>query len=124
MQCPVYTMQFYNHKLVLLMLCGALGSTAMTGLATANLLGSDHIISQKGKRFGPGDVALHVGEHITVVNDDENFVHQAYIESEMFAFDSGDIEPGSRAVITFPTEGDFTVLCGVHPKMKLAVHVR
>ena len=117
-------MQSRNQKLVLVMLCGALGSITMTSLATANLPVSDHIISQKGKRFGPGDVALRVGEHITVVNDAENFVHQAYVESETFAFDSGDIEPGFRAVITFPTEGDFTVLCGVHPKMKLAVHVR
>ena len=106
------------------MLVGAFGLTAMTGLAVVSLSGSNHIISQKGKRFGPGDVALHVGEHITVVNDDDNFIHQAYVESETFAFDAGDIEPGDRAVITFPTEGDFAVLCGVHPKMKLAVHVR
>lgn len=117
-------MQPRNRKLVLVMLFGAFGSTAMTGLATASLSGSDHIISQKGKRFGPGDVALLVGEHITVVNDDDNSVHQAYVESETFAFDSGDIEPGGRAVITFPTKGDFAVLCGIHPKMKLAVHVR
>ncbi|MCJ2085839.1 methylamine utilization protein [Methylobacterium sp. E-005] len=117
-------MQPHNRKLVLVMLFGALASITMTGLATASLSGSDHIISQKGKRFGPGDVALHVGEHITVVNDDNNFVHQAYVDHEAFAFDSGDIEPGDKVVITFPTEGDFTVLCGVHPKMKLAVHVR
>ena len=95
-----------------------------TGAAIANLPNAEHIISQKGKRFGPQDIALHIGEHITVINDDENFVHHAYIEDEFFTFDSGDIEPGARAVITFPTEGDFTVLCGVHPKMKLAVHVR
>ena len=106
------------------MLLGVLGAITVTGAAIATLSDPDHIISQRGKRFGPGDVALRVGEHITVVNDDANFVHQAYVESEAFAFDPGDIEPGARAVITFPTEGDFTVLCGVHPRMKLAVHVR
>lgn len=105
-------------------LLGVLGLLTLTGLAVATSPASQLIISQKGKRFGPQDVALRVGEHITVVNDDDNFVHQAYIEHEAFAFDSGDIEPGARAVITFPTAGDFTVLCGVHPKMKLAVRVR
>lgn len=113
-----------NRRMIPVMLLGVLGSVTMASAAIATWPGSDHIISQKGKRFGPGDVALHVGEHITVVNDDDNFVHQAYIDHEAFAFDSGDIEPGDRAVITFPTEGEFTVLCGIHPKMKLAVHVR
>ena len=103
---------------------GAACLVMATGAAIATLPDADHIISQKGKHFGPGDIALRVGEHITVINDDGNFVHHAYIEDELFTFDSGDIEPGARAVITFPTEGDFTVLCGVHPKMKLAVHVR
>ncbi|MCJ2068136.1 methylamine utilization protein [Methylobacterium sp. J-030] len=106
------------------MILGIIGAITITGVATATLPSDDLIISQKGKRFGPGDVALHVGEHITVVNDDDNFVHQANVEAETFAFDSGDIEPGAKAVITFPTEGDFTVLCGIHPKMKLAVHVQ
>lgn len=117
-------MQSCNQKLVLVMLFGALGSITMTSLATANLPASDHIISQKGKRFGPGDVALHVGEHITIVNDDGDLVHHAYIEADAFAFDSGDIEPGAKAVVAFPKWGDFTVLCGIHPKMKLTVRVR
>jgi plastocyanin len=117
-------MQSHNRRLISIILLSAVGSITTTGAAIATLPNADHIVSQKGKRFGPEDVALRVGEHITIVNDDDNFVHQAYIDHEAFAFDSGDIVPGDRAVITFPTEGDFTVLCGVHPKMKLAVHVR
>ncbi|MCJ2133334.1 methylamine utilization protein [Methylobacterium sp. J-026] len=113
-----------NRKLIPVMMLGTVISLAVASGAIASLPDADHIVSQKGKHFGPGDVALHVGEHSTVVNDDDDFVHQAYVEAETFAFDSGDSEPGAKAVITFPTEGDFTVLCGVHPKMKLAVHVR
>jgi plastocyanin len=33
------------------------------------------------------------------------------------------MEPGSKVDITFPAAGDFNVLCGIHPKMKLSVHV-
>ena len=102
----------------------ALGPLVFVGAAVATRSDPDHLISQKGKQFGPRDIALHTGEHITIVNDDGSFVHQAYVDTEEFAFDAGDIEPGGRAVITFPKEGDFTVLCGVHPRMKLAVHVR
>lgn len=117
-------MQLHNWRLIPVLILAALGSITMISAAIATLPSSDHIISQKGKRFSPADVTLRVGEHITVVNDDDNLVHQAYIDHEAFAFDSGDIEPGDRAVITFPTEGEFTVLCGIHPKMKLAIHVQ
>jgi plastocyanin len=38
-------------------------------------------------------------------------------------FDSGDQQPGTRTDITFATPGDFEVLCAIHPKMRLVVHV-
>ena len=44
--------------------------------------------------------------------------------SNHFNFDSGDQGPGSRTNITFPIVGSFTVLCAIHPKMKLIVHVK
>ena len=119
-------MSEFNSKFGSVILLSALGPLAFVGVAGAIRLGSvsDHLISQRGKRFGPEEVSLRTGEHITIVNDDSNFVHHAYVDTEEFAFDSGDIEPGTRAVIAFTREGDFTVLCGVHPRMKLAVHVR
>ncbi|MCJ2121111.1 methylamine utilization protein [Methylobacterium sp. J-077] len=117
-------MIYINQRLFQTLVLCATASLAIASSAIASLPDADHLISQKGKQFGPRDVVLHTGEHITIVNDDGNFVHHAYIEDDEFAFDSGDIEPGARAVITFPKEGDFTVLCGVHPKMKLAVRVR
>jgi plastocyanin len=51
-------------------------------------------------------------------------MHHAYVESDTLKFDSGDQKPGSRTSVTFPMRGDFQVLCGIHPKMKLAVHVK
>ena len=36
---------------------------------------------------------------------------------------SGDQEPGSKVDVAFTELGNFTVLCGIHPKMKLVVHV-
>ena len=63
------------------------------------------------------------GETVQIVNDDGDLLHHAYLESNRFSFDSGDQEPGSKTDVTFPVSGTFTVLCGIHPKMKLLVRV-
>jgi plastocyanin len=82
-----------------------------------------YAISQKGRQFHPGEISIKRGEALQIVNDDGDLLHHAYIDSPKFAFDSGDQQPGSRTDITFPTSGDFEVLCAIHPKMRLVVHV-
>ena len=102
----------------------AIGAAASLALvATTRLEASGHLVSQKGRSFQPGSLAIGRGDTITIVNDDSDLVHHAYIESAAFSFDSGDQAPGSRTTITFPKSGSFQVLCGIHPKMKLVVRV-
>lgn len=67
---------------------------------------------------------MRIDEDLYIQNDDDDLVHDAYVDSPDFIFESGDINPGATAVIAFPKEGDFLILCGIHPSMKLAVHVR
>lgn len=86
--------------------------------------GTRRLVSQAGREFQPNDMTIKRGETLEVVNDDGDLLHHAYIESDRLKFDSGDQKPGSRTSITFPTEGDFDVLCAIHPKMKLVVHVQ
>ncbi|GAB6842472.1 hypothetical protein [Methylorubrum rhodinum] len=81
-------------------------------------------IAQKGRAFAPGAVALKAGESVEIVNDDGELIHHAYLDHPDFAFDTGEQAPGSRTVVAFPKKGSFTVLCGIHPKMKLAVTVK
>jgi plastocyanin len=81
-------------------------------------------ISQKGRQFQPADVTIARGQSIVIVNDDGDLLHHAYVDSDAFKFDSGDQKPGSRTEVTFSTAGDFDVLCAIHPKMKLSVHVK
>ncbi len=83
-----------------------------------------HVVSQKGRQFTPTDITIKRGETLQIVNDDGDLRHHAYINSDKFTFDSGDQEPGSKASITFPVAGDFDVLCAIHPKMRLVVHVK
>ena len=98
----------------LLMTLGTLGVVAQ----------SQFIISQKGREFRPGTITVKRGDSVQIVNDDLDLRHHAYIDSDTFKYDSGDQEPGSKTNVAFPVTGDFDVLCAIHPKMKLVVHVK
>ena len=106
----------------------ALAVLAAAGLviAVGTLVGlalPPYAISQKGRQFHPVEISIKRGETLQIVNDDGDLLHHAYGDSPKFAFDSGDQQPGSRTDITFSASGDFEVLCAIHPKMRLVVHV-
>ena len=82
-----------------------------------------HTIVQKGRAFHPGEVTINRGESLTFTNDDE-FIHQIYSKSDSFSFDSDERNPGENITETFTASGTFDVRCHIHPKMKLAVHVK
>jgi len=90
----------------------------------AGLAGAQYVVSQKGREFAPNNATIKRGESVTIVNDDADLRHHAYIDSDKFNFDSGDQEPGSKTSIVFPVAGTFDVLCAIHPKMKLTVQVQ
>ncbi|HJE25840.1 MAG TPA: hypothetical protein K8W01_19505 [Methylorubrum populi] len=98
-------------------------ATSGAALALAGTAAS-HRVTQKGRAFAPGAVALRTGEAIEIVNDDGELVHHAYLDSPQFSFDTGEQGPGSKTVVSFPQPGQFTILCGIHPKMKLLVSVK
>ena len=113
-------------RLIALQLCAAFAAGA--AISTAGALwaatSQEYLVSQAGRKFNPNDLIINRAETIQIINDDADLLHHIYIESQQMNFDSGDQKPGSRTAITFPTAGDFTVLCAIHPKMKLVVHVR
>jgi plastocyanin len=90
----------------------------------AAIAGQQIVISQKGRQFRPDKITINRGDTLEIVNDDGDLRHHAYIDSDRFKFDSGDQEPGSKTKVTFTVAGDFNVLCAIHPKMKLVVHVK
>ena len=119
----LFARRWSNHKslklgltAVVLTLTGALGGLA---LAAPGIL-----VSQKGRAFEPGELSLKRGDRVSIVNDDGDLLHHAYVDSDTFSFDSGDQEPGSKTDVVFSVSGEFKVLCGIHPKMKLLVHVK
>jgi plastocyanin len=110
-----------RHPLALGVIACLLAVTG--GFAASAAPDRDISVSQRGRMFTPGTLSLKRGQTVHIVNDDYDLLHHAYIESETFNFDSGDQQPGTHADIVFSVAGDFKVLCGIHPKMKLLVHV-
>jgi plastocyanin len=102
-----------------------LAAALITVMGTlVGLVAGQYVVSQKNQQFHPGSLTLKRGESITIVNDDGDLRHHAYIDANNFKFDSGDQEPGSKTDVAFSVAGTFEVLCTIHPKMKLVVHVQ
>lgn len=99
-------------------------ASLVLGPAQAGLSSAIRIVLQKGRHYDPTDLFLRKGDTISLVNGDDNAIHHAFIEADRFAFDAGDQEPGKQATLTLKEPGDFIIQCGIHPKMKLTIHVR
>lgn len=85
--------------------------------------GRSYKVSQHGREFRPGQLDIKRGDIVSIVNDDADLSHHAYVATDRFKFDSGDQEPGHDVDISFTVAGTFNVLCGIHPKMRLVVAV-
>ena len=84
----------------------------------------NNLVSQKGRMFHPSSLQIDQGSTVRFVNDDGDLIHHMYVDAQDFKFDSYDQRPGSSFDVTFSVAGSFTVLCAIHPKMRLPVTVR
>lgn len=82
-----------------------------------------HTVVQKGRAFRPAEVSINRGESLTFTNNDD-FIHQIYVQGAGFSFDSDEKNPGQNITQTFTEAGTFEVRCHIHPKMKLVVRVK
>jgi len=91
--------------------------------ASAALAAETHPITQKKRSFSETEITINAGDTVRFGNDDE-FIHQVYVNSDSFKIDTAESEPGNNIDVKFPTRGDFEVHCHIHPKMLLVVHVQ
>lgn len=96
---------------------------AAADLCVAAFADDAHTIVQTGRAFRPLEATIGHGETLNFSNQDE-FIHQIYIDSDALKFDSAEQPPGTVVPVRFPSAGEFTVRCHIHPKMKLLVHVK
>lgn len=100
------------------------GVYGLSGTAWATLSNTTRLVLQMGRHYTPTDLFLRRGDTITLRNGDASFSHHAFIEADRFSFDAGDQEPGTETRLTLAEPGDFVIQCGIHPKMKLILHVQ
>jgi plastocyanin len=97
---------------------------AATAIAVGVALADDaHTIIQQNRAFHPGEVSIAKGDTLDFSNQDD-FIHQIYVDTPGFSYDSAEQEPGVVFHIHFPDAGTFPVRCHIHPKMLLTVHVK
>ena len=93
-------------------------------LCAAPALAADpNTIVQTGRAFHPAEISIEHGTTLNFSNEDE-FIHQIFVDSPGFAYDSAEQPPGQVLHIGFPNAGTFPIRCHIHPKMLLAVHVK
>jgi plastocyanin len=96
---------------------------AVLGLAAGARADDANRIVQTGRAFHPTEVTIQHGQTLDFSNEDE-FIHQIYVDTEGFNYDSAEQSPGQVFHIAFPAAGTFAVRCHIHPKMLLTVHVK
>jgi plastocyanin len=97
----------------------ALVSVSMTVFGASNIM----TITQQGRAFSSGTVQIVRGETVRFSNVDK-FIHQVYVESPSFNYESDEQAPGNDVDVAFLKTGTFEVRCHIHPKMLLHVDVR
>lgn len=98
---------------------GCAGFCLTTAVALA---GGFVLVRQQDRQFDRQEMTVEAGEIVRFTNDDP-FLHQIYVESPGFSFDSNEQSPGDATDVTFDRPGSYEVLCGIHPLMSLRVEV-
>ncbi|TWG97453.1 cytochrome c peroxidase [Mesorhizobium sp. J18] len=90
--------------------------------ADAEPVETDRIV-QQDLAFMPGRVMVEAGAPVSVLNDDTR-THTVDVNDPKLKFTSGANKPGEKVEIIFPEPGDYTVVCSIHPRMRLHVEAR
>jgi plastocyanin len=85
-------------------------------------LAAERSIGQKGKVFSESMITIKKGDVVTFVNDD-TVSHNVMTTGGAFDFNTGAQAPGDSTPITFDKVGEYTILCAMHPRMKMVVKV-
>jgi plastocyanin len=85
-------------------------------------LAADRTISQKGRAFSETEITVKKGENIVFVNDD-NIAHNIMSASAGNEFNLGSQAPGASSSVALSKAGEVSVVCAIHPRMKMTVTV-
>jgi plastocyanin len=92
------------------------------GLGITTAFAVEHSIGQKGRHFSESEITIKKGDSILFVNDD-NISHNVLSTTSGNEFNLHSQAPGTSTSVTFDKTGDISVICAIHPTMKMLVKV-
>jgi plastocyanin len=100
-----------------------LAAAAVVLSAGAAFAGGIVNIDQKGLAFSEPTVTVNKGDILNFTNNDSTS-HNILISGNGINLNSGLQQPGVAFKAPMVKEGTYSVMCGIHPKMKMTVVVR
>jgi plastocyanin len=82
---------------------------------------ADNDVLQIKQSFEPNTLDVAVGASVNFVNDDDVTHNLQTIAPDGAKTDHGLEKPGETTAISFPTAGVYSVICKIHPRMKMKV---
>lgn len=101
-------------------MAGMMGGGTDTSSSAPTQGGIEASVSIRDFRFDPGNLRVPVGAKITWTNFDEA-PHTATARNGRW--DTGILNKGGSAVLTFAEAGEYPYYCAVHPDMKAVIVV-
>ena len=95
---------------------------AFAGGCAVAFAAAEHTVEQKGRTFSASTLTIKKGETISFVNDD-NIAHNVMSTTPGNEFNLGAQSPGVTSTVTLSNAGEVSVLCAIHPRMKMTVTV-
>lgn len=96
------------------------GAAAVLPLLPTQAQAASHTVRIVDFAFVPANLTVAAGDSVTFVNED-SAPHTATADSG--AFDTGTLNSGQQATLTFQGAATFTYFCAIHPRMKGSVTV-
>ena len=81
-------------------------------------------VLQVKQSFDPRSIEVASGTPVTFTNADDVKHNLKMVAPDGTQTDFGVEKPGEHTIMTFPAAGDYSVICGIHPRMKLKVTVK
>jgi plastocyanin len=95
---------------------------AVVGGLSTGALAANEVIHQQGRAFSTENITVKRGEALTFLNDD-TVPHNIMSATKGNEFNLGSQAPGASTDVSFNEVGDVSVICAIHPRMKMTVKV-
>lgn len=113
-------MHTLNRRQAFRLALTALTVPAMATLAMADGHVTTHTVTIQGFAFSPANLSINAGDTVVFVNGDAA-PHTATANNG--SFDTGRLQGGQQAALTFASAGSFAYFCEIHPSMKASITV-